>query len=63
MYPQDHILGESPQKCPFEVKTRSKKYHQGKPLMKRPELPLNNSYFALGFCHEARTPEKNARFV
>jgi hypothetical protein len=29
MYPQDHILGESPQKCPFEVKTRSKKVSPG----------------------------------
>jgi len=58
-YPQDHSLGESPQKCPFEVKTQSKKYHQAKLLMKRPGLPLINAYFA----HEARTPEKNARFV
>jgi hypothetical protein len=58
-YPQDHILGESPQKCPFEVRTRSKEYHQAKLLIERPGLPWINAYFA----QEARTPEKNVRFV
>ena len=38
-------------------------YRQGDPLMKKSESPLLNANFTLGFGHEQRTPEENARFV
>jgi len=60
---KNHFVGEDPRKGPFEDKKRAKEWHQGKPLMKKPELSIINPYFTLGFCHEARTPEKNARLV
>jgi hypothetical protein len=56
----DHFLDEDPRKCPFEVIRTLKRVAPG---MNKPELPWSNVYFTLGFYHEARTPEENARFV
>jgi hypothetical protein len=50
-------------KCPFEVKTRSKKVSPREAPDEKAGIALNSSYFALGSCHEARTPKKNAQFV
>jgi hypothetical protein len=52
-----------PSKIPFGVTTRLKEYHLDESLVKRPELPMTNAYFILGFCHEHRTLEQYAGSV